>query len=121
MGTLSWICLFLAIGFAVYSILTFVRDRDTQPTVVSTAPWGLIIATLRDTFIITMLYVSEGLLWRFSTFQQASETLPAQVWLYAPVIDPILSLLVLLLIFAIATLRVFALGRWLREQAATEH
>ncbi|MEC8581435.1 MAG: hypothetical protein VXZ18_11860 [Pseudomonadota bacterium] len=76
----------------------------------------LLFATWRDSLIITLLYTSESIVYRFSEFSGLSEVMSERIYLFSPVVQPVFSLITSVLIFMIVVTRVIAISRWLGSQ-----
>ena len=84
-------------------------DRD--------APWVLLMATLRDSLIITVLYVGEAFLYRATDaagLATMNATSPLQL---VSALVPFFDVILLVAIFVVAYLRIIAISSWLRRQS----
>ncbi|MEL6573994.1 MAG: hypothetical protein AAFQ64_20290 [Pseudomonadota bacterium] len=104
----------IACGFAFYG-----RTQEVAKVEADTC-WVLLFASWRDSLIITLLFMAEGFLFDFSALQGASQLFPAHILLYAPVVQPVLSLIIHVCIAVVASLRIIAISRWLRLHARSD-
>lgn len=109
MSQFSVISFFLAMAFAVAGMMQYGRGRDPE----AADEWTVLFATWRDSLTITILFTSQGLLYRFSEFSAFDLTPSGPVYFYGPVVVPILLFVSDVLIFVVAFMRVLALGRWI--------
>lgn len=116
MHSLSVICLILAVGVAIIAMVFYGRARETEGVAKDQEKWVLLFATWRDSLIITLLYTSESIAYRFSDFSGLSEVMAERIILFAPVVQPVFSLIASVLIFMVAVMRVIAISRWLSSQ-----
>jgi hypothetical protein len=107
----------VAVLFAVVATITafafYGRGREGSND--GGPPWALLVGTLRDSFIITLLYTADSLIAQSSSIQAfGSDTDPFKVGMSvaASLSGPVFQILVL----AVAVLRVSALSRWLKSQ-----
>lgn len=114
---LSIVALFLAGGMIVVALAFYGCGREFMPDDPIEARWVLLFATLRDSFLVTILYISESFLYDMSGFQGISQFFPNSIFLYAPIAQPILSFSVHVLIFVISALRVIAISNWIVRQS----
>jgi len=111
-SSLALACLAGALAVTLLAFAQYRRAREGSASV--EAPWVLLIATWRDSLIITLLFVAEALAYRASQFATAAER-GLDSWLLAlPAVEPVISFLLMVLIFAVALLRIRALSAWLR-------
>ena len=115
MYSLSIVVFVLALGVIVVAFAFYGRGRENAAT---HEPWTMLFATWRDSLIITLLFVSESLLYRMSDFQSMANFIPNSVLLYAPAMLPLASTIIYVLIFAVAGLRIVALTQWLSKRPA---
>lgn len=113
---LSIVCLILAVGVAVVAMVFYGRARETEGVSKEQEKWVLLFATWRDSLIITLLYTSESIVYRFSEFSGLSEVMSERIYLFSPVVQPVFSLITSVLIFMIVVTRVIAISRWLGAQ-----
>ncbi|MEE3360687.1 MAG: hypothetical protein VX248_12115 [Pseudomonadota bacterium] len=117
---LSIVCLILAVGAAVVAMVFYGRARETEGVPKEQEKWVLLFATWRDSLIITLLYTSESIVYRFSEFSGLSEVMSERIYLFSPVVQPVFSLIISVLIFMIVVTRVIAISRWLGSQKDTQ-
>lgn len=116
MHSLSVVCLILAVGVAIIAMVFYGRTRETEGVAKDQEKWVLLLATWRDSLIITLLYTSESIAYRFSDFSGLSEVMADRIFLFAPVVQPVFSLIASVLIFMVAVMRVIVISRWLSFQ-----
>ncbi|SEG48839.1 hypothetical protein SAMN04488045_2991 [Thalassococcus halodurans] len=116
---LSIVCLILAVGVAIVAMVFYGRARETEGVPKEQEKWVLLFATWRDSLIITLLYTSESIVYRFSEFSGLSEVISGRIYLFSPVVQPVFSLITSVLIFMIVVTRVIAISRWLGSQKDT--
>lgn len=114
MFSLSIVTMVLALGVVLVAFAFYGRARES---IEETDSWTMLFATWRDSMIITLLFVAEGLLFRMSDLQAMSNQLPSSVLLYAPAMLPIGSTILYVLIFTVAALRIVVLSNWLARKA----
>lgn len=106
----------LSVGAVVVAFAFYGRANEAQSYTAENGRWLLLLATWRDSLIITILFVAEGLLYRFSDLTGLSEVMAPSPYLYAPLVQPIADMILLVLMFTIAVLRVIAISQWLAAQ-----
>ncbi len=114
-GNLALIALLAALVFTVLALAHYGRAREAASTS-APPPWGLLIATWRDSMIITLLYVAEGLVYRASRFVGAAERGLDSAFHFVAIAEPILGLILMMGVFVIGYLRVRALSDWIAAQ-----
>jgi hypothetical protein len=110
---LAIVAVFFAVGATVMAFVFYGRGREGADE--SGAPWALVVGTLRDSFIITLLYTADSLIAQSSSVQAfGSDADPFKlvVSLVATLAGPIFQILIL----GIAVLRILALSNWLKAQ-----
>ena len=110
------ISLVFAVGLVALAFAYFGRGRENTSIQPAVQPWVLVIATLRDSFLITILYLSEDFLYRYTSFVDSATTKAPIFLIYLRQAEPFLGILLLALIFAIAFIRITALTHWLTAQ-----
>ena len=108
----------LAIGLVALAFTYFGRGREDtsiQPTI---QPWVLVIATLRDSFLITVLYLAYDFIYRYTIFVDSTSAGVPSVFLYVRYAEPYLTVIIMVLILTIAFIRLQVLTRWLVDQKA---
>lgn len=117
MYSLSIICLFLAIGIVLVAFSYYARARDVCGASSEKQRWTLLIGTWRDSLIITLLYISESMLYRWSDFRGVSEVMETNLLVFSPVVLPMFTMVLNVLMFMVAITRIIILSRWLAAQA----
>ena len=113
MASLAFVAVGLAIAFIIAAFAFYGRARDVTGDTAEAQRWSLLFGTWRDSLTITVLFVSQGMLYRYLDFQTAANHFPDMALFYAPVLTPILSFVIDILIFAVAILRIITISRWL--------
>ena len=113
---LGVVTLVLATGLIIVAFAFYGRTRDIYGTTSEKQRWTLLMGTWRDSLLMTVLYSAEALAYRFAEFQAMAQMQPSNILLYAPVMQPVFSLAIQVLIFAIAIMRVIVISRWLASQ-----
>lgn len=113
MYSFSIVSVFLAIGFVIVAFAFYGRGRETDGVSEDQQKWVLLFATWRDSLIITLLYSAESLIYRYNDFYGLSETMAGSIFLYGPIVVPVLSFVLNILIFAVIAIRIIAISRWL--------
>lgn len=113
MFNLSIVSLVLAIGIVIVAFTYYGRGREADAFDGEKYRWVMLMATMRDSLIITLLYVAESLSYSFSEFAGLANIMADSVVYYPSIAQPILSFVVRVLIFVVAALRIIALSRWL--------
>lgn len=116
MYSLSVVTFVLALGVVVVAFAFYGRGRENDH---ANENWVLLFATWRDSLIITLLFLSEGFLYRTSELQGLAEFFPNSIFLYAPAITPIASTIIYVLIFVVASLRIILVSRWLSKHSSS--
>lgn len=112
------VAIVFALGTVAASFAYYGRGREVLPEDPTEARWVLLFATWRDSLILTLLYVAEGFAFDLSNFQGISTIMPATILLYAPIVQPLFSFTIHVLLFTIASLRIIAITRWLADTRA---
>lgn len=121
--TLHWLgiaCLLLAVGLIVIAFAYYGRTRDIYGRTPEKQRWTLLMGTWRDSLIITLLYISEGFLYRFADFQSLGQVVTTSVWLFPLIVQPVMSMVLQVLMFMVAIMRIIVISRWLAAQAESE-
>lgn len=113
MFNLSIVAMVMALGLLVVSFAYYGRARETMPQDKAEARWALLFATWRDSLIITLLFAAESFSFDMQNFQGLSQIVPNSLFFYAPIVQPLVSFVVHVLIFVVAALRIVAISRWL--------
>ena len=82
------------------------------------APWNFLIATILDSFLITLLYTAESISYSASNFAKEAATFADSPFALAPYLSGIFAVFVQFGIALIAIRRVIALSQWLRRNEA---
>ena len=117
MYSLAIVGLLLAIGITVIAFAFYGRTREMDNASPDDEKWTLLFATWRDSLIITLLFTAEGLVYKYGDFYGFSEVTAGNIFLFAPIVVPILSFVLELLIFVITALRIIAISRWLSSRS----
>lgn len=110
----------LAVGLVVCAFAFYGRARDVVLLDPETTRWTLLMGTWRDSLIITLLFVSEALFFRFSELIGLSQIMSTSAPIAAQFVPTLAGLLVMVLIFVVAVLRTILITRWLAAQANRE-
>lgn len=78
------------------------------------APWPVLIRTLRDSFLITLLYLAEALLSRAGQFEAYASQGGSGLGAVLSLVEPFAGFALLVFSAVIAGRAVVALNRWLR-------
>lgn len=113
MHNLGLVSLLLCGGAVIIALAYYGRARDPGARSPEEARWILLIGTWRDSLIITLLYTGETFLYKFSDFNGLSEVMAETIYAYPPIVTPVVSFVISVLIFTVAALRIIALTRWL--------
>ncbi|WP_420857608.1 hypothetical protein [Marivivens marinus] len=113
---LSYVALFLAVGITLVGFAYYDRGRQSGPS--KEDNWTMLFATWRDSLIITLLFTSQGLLYRFRDLSSYDEY-PQSILLYGPAILAPALMILDVLIFVVAALRIIAITNWLRVRRAS--
>jgi len=113
---LGLVAAFLAISVTVVAFTFYGRGREQGPKADN---WTMLFATWRDSMIVTLLYTSQSFLYRFSEFNGMSEIMALSPLLYPPIVQPVLTFVLDILIFMVVVMRVIALSRWLSQAPNT--
>jgi len=117
MYSLAIVGLLLAIGITVIAFAFYGRTREMDNASPDDEKWTLLFATWRDSLIITLLFTAEGFVYKYGDFYGFSEVTAGNIFLFAPIVVPILSFVLELLIFVITALRIIAISRWLSSRS----
>lgn len=105
---------FLAITNTVVALSNYGRGREgTSPS--DGAPWPLIVGTWRDSFILSLLYVASSMLRDGLELQKVAFGVDDTQKLLMPFVTIVGGLILHLLVIMVASVRIFALSKWLRE------
>ena len=114
---LSVTCIMLAVGVVLIAFAFYGRTRETENASPENVKWVLLLATWRDSLIITLLFTAEGLSYRYSEFYGLSEVGINQIYSLNFIITPMFSMVVYVLIFVVTAMRIIAITRWLSSQS----
>lgn len=101
--------------FFIYAMMLYGRAKDSIEQADVKPPWGLLIATWRDSLIITLLFVCDGLVYRASAFAGWSQGIGTNPLGLTVLIEPIASLLLNLVIAYICTVRILKVRDWMKH------
>ena len=113
---LSIVALVLGLALIVFTFAIYSRGRDVYGDTAEKQRWTLLMGTWRDSLLITVLYVSESLMYRYMDFVSYVPGVPGRAALTAPVVVSLTAFVLSLLIFGIATMRTFVISKWLAAQ-----
>ena len=113
MYNISIFCLILVGVVIIFAFMSYGRAREIQESDNADTKWTLLFATWRDSLIVTVLFTGQSILYSYRDFSSFSETPPESILLYSPIITPILSLLLDVLILIVAAMRIFIISKWL--------
>jgi hypothetical protein len=107
------------IACLVYFAFTKRSKRDLEVDL-GHAPWNLLMATMLDSFLITLLYTAESIAYAASGFAKDAETFANSLFALVPYFSSVFALFMQFAIAWIAIRRVIALRQWLgrKEDAA---
>jgi hypothetical protein len=107
------------IACLVYFAFTKRSKRDLEVDF-GHAPWNLLMATMLDSFLITLLYTAESIAYSASSFARDAETFANSPFALVPYLSSVFALFMQFAIAWIAIRRVIALRQWLsrKEDAA---
>ncbi len=108
----------LTIGLVALFLTYFGRGREDTSIQPAIEPWVLVIATLRDSFLISVLYLAYDFIYHYAAFVDSTITGVPNVLLYIRHAEPYLTTFILVLILIIAFIRLRVLTRWLVAQKA---
>ena len=100
------------IACLVYFAVTMRSKRDLEVDL-GHAPWNLLIATMLDSFLITLLYTAESIAYSAGSFARDAETFANSPFALVPYLSSVFALFMQLAIAWIAIRRVIALRQWL--------
>lgn len=110
---LAIVAVLLAVVATVFAFANYGRGREVDKT--GGPPWILLVGTLRDSFILTLLYAADSLIAQSSGLQSfGAENDPFK--LVMSFIANFSGPLFQFLIIAVAVFRVLALSRWIKDQ-----
>ena len=104
----------LALVITVLAMGNYGRGREGTGSGTSGAPWRLLIATMRDIFVLNLLAAAMNLLRDGYEVIRTAFHGPETLRLAMPLVDIYGSILLRFLFIYIAVVRVIELGRWLR-------
>lgn len=111
----------LAVGAIVCAAAFYGRARDVVLADQRTARWTLLMGTWRDSLIITLLFVADALFFRFSELIGLSQIMSTSTSVAAPMVPALAGLIVMVLIFVVAVLRIILITRWLAAAQSAPH
>lgn len=99
----------VVIAFSYYG-----RGKDVSP---DAEPWQMLFATWRDSLIITLLFVAQNFLYRFSAFDGAVQSSGrGDVSYLRAYYETIGTFTIDVLIFVVCVLRIIAVTNWMRQR-----
>ncbi|MGL4488179.1 MAG: hypothetical protein ACRCU5_01890 [Rhizobiaceae bacterium] len=111
------ISLFITVSLILVACLVYfaISKRSNERLEVDhgAAPWNLLMGTFLDSFLITLLYTAESLIYSASNFAKDINTYADSPWLLLPFMSSIFALFAQLAIAWIAIRRVIVLRQWL--------
>lgn len=110
--------LILALALTIVALGHYGRGREAHGVQSPAPPWRLLIATWRDSFILTLLYAAIALMRDGVEVQKSAFAVSEIQRLLIPVVVLYGSVFLRLLIIYIAVVRIIELGRWLRSSEA---
>lgn len=110
-------CLLIALAAIVFSFVFYGRTRETLDRPPENEKWILLFAAWRDSLIITVLFTAQVLVIRYSDFSTIAQKTVENIYLYPPVVQPIVSFVLEVLILIIASARIVAISKWLALQS----
>lgn len=113
---LSVVLICSVIAMVIFAITQFGRAREAQKEPFDGPPWTLLIATFRDTFLITVLYTADTFVFRARDLQVADLSPRSGLLMYWPMVDQFGGVVIYFFILIIAVLRVLALSSWLKSR-----
>lgn len=110
---LAYVAGFGALLFAA----SYLRRPERERAGGEAAPWPLVIGALRDTFLVSLLYLSEGFFYRMGDFSAAAmgEGGGSILVALAPLASDYGGFLALVAATIITVRRILILSRWLRD------
>ena len=114
MKNLSILSGVFAIGVTAVALAYYGRGGETH----GRDGWSMLFATWRDSLIITLLFLSQGFVYRFGDFSGYLTLVEPNRSVVAGSVTPIALFLIDVLIFIAAALRIIALTRWLAARDA---
>ena len=110
---LAIISVVFAVAATVFAFAHYGRGREAGNS--GDQPWVLLIGTLRDSFVLTLLYAADALVAQSSglqSFGAESDPFKVVMSIAATFSGPVFQILII----AVAVLRVHALSRWMKDQ-----
>lgn len=107
----AFVCLIAAVVLVAICFAHYGRAREGGRA--SDVPWPLVVGTLRDSFLLTLLYSADTLLYRASEARSGLLVGSSTESMLFPLFAIYGGLVTQALIATIALLRVFALSKWL--------
>mgnify|MGYP005987301101 CR=1 FL=1 len=116
MGTAgSLVALGGAIIFFIYAMTLYGRAKDSVEQADIPAPWGLLMATWRDSLIITLLFMCESLVYRASAFTGWSQSIGTNPLGLTILIEPVAALMFNLVVAYICIVRILKIRDWMKH------
>jgi hypothetical protein len=120
----SILSLLVSMSLAVIACLVYFaftkRSKKYLEVDLGHAPWNLLMATMLDSFLITLLYTAENIAYAASNFSREAATFADSPFALVPYLSSVFGLFMQFAIAWIAIWRVIALRQWLsrKEDAA---
>ena len=109
--------LFVAVGFLVIASIIYVaisrRSKGKLEVDQGAAPWNLLMGTFLDSFIVTLLYTADSILYAVGNFARDANTFANSPLAIVPLVTTFVGFFVQIAIVWIAIRRVIALRQWL--------
>ena len=113
MHNLAIASLVFALGMVIVGFTFYGRAREADGDDPKAQRWVLLMATWRDSLIITLLYGGQGFIYRYMDFMGLRNTGVGSISEAPWVVGPVLMLVLDVLIFIVAAMRIVAITRWL--------
>ena len=117
--------LFVAVGFLVIASIVYVaisrRSKGKSEVDRGAAPWNLLMGTFLDSFMITLLYTADSILYAVGNFARDANTFANSPLAIVPFVTSFVGFFAQIAIAWIAIRRVIALRQWLgRNESETK-
>lgn len=110
------IALFLAIALVIVAFAFYGRTRDVYGDSAEKQRWTLLMGTWRDSLLITVLYTADAFLYKFAEFDGLAQAYFLTNISGSIILQPMMGMVLHILIFMIAIMRVILISRWLSAQ-----
>ena len=115
MHSIGIVALIFAVGIVVIAFSFYGRSKETSANL-DDERWVLLFASWRDSMIITLLFTAEGFIYRFNDFTSISEIGAGGIFTFGPIVTPVAVLVIEILIFMVAVMRVITISRWIASR-----